>query len=65
MTVDRNKVLLIMARKCLSYEDVAKAYGCSRQRIHNLLDKQQKAYPKTAGKIAAALGVDVTEILAD
>lgn len=64
MTIDKNKVLLILAKKAWSYKDLGRAYGCSKQRACNIVNKRNLR-PKTAGMLARALEVDVTEILAD
>lgn len=64
MKLSIEKVNIAMARRCMSVTDLAKQYGVSRARMHVILN-QQKVTPVCAGRIAAALGVDVTEILAD
>lgn len=64
MTLSRQKINVIMARKCWIVSDLAKSYGCSNQRIYAILNTKRVSNA-TAGKIAAALGVDVTEILED
>ena len=64
MKIDKGKILLMMVRKAWSYEDLIKAYGCSKQRVCNIVNKRNLR-PKTAGMLARALDVDVTEILAN
>lgn len=65
MKINMKKILLIMARKCLSdMEMIKKAqipYGTWCQ------IKSGKCHPKVAtiGKIAKGLGVDVIEIIED
>lgn len=62
MKLSREKINLIMARKNLTVGDLADAYGASVQRIHVIFNSKKVA-PLTAGKMATALGVDVTEII--
>ena len=64
MKLDRNKVNLAMAAKCMTVSELAKVYGVSRARINVILNSQIIT-PVCAGRIAKALGVNVTEILAD
>lgn len=64
MKLDIRKTKIAMARKLWSTSDLAAAYGVSRQRMTNILNSRN-IMPKTAGKIAQALEVEVTEILAD
>ena len=45
-------------------QELAKRAGVSRQRW-NVLTNQKETRPVSAGKIARALGVDVTELLED
>lgn len=62
MELNRGKVELAIARKGYTITQLAKVYGVSPQRIYTILG-QKKVTPATAGRLAAALGVDVTEIL--
>ena len=48
----------------MTITDLAKRYGASRSRIHIIMN-QREVTPLCAGRIANALGVDVTEILED
>ena len=64
MTVDRNKVNLILARRKLDVTSFCISTGFSRNRFYTILNSKNIS-PKTAGKIAEALEVDVTEILED
>lgn len=59
MELDRKKIDICRARKKMS---VAEAYGVSRARMHAILN-QREVTPVTAGRLADALGVDVTEII--
>lgn len=60
----REKIDLVMARKKMSVMGLAEAYGVSRARLNVILNSR-KVTPICAGRVADALGVDVTEILAD
>ena len=64
MKLNTKSVRVVMAQKSLSLTDVAKNYGSTRQRISCILNSVNIT-PRTAGKLASALGVDVTEIIED
>ena len=62
LKIDRDKINVAMARKKMYVTDLAEAYGVSRNRI-NILLNQREVSVVSAGRLAEALGVDVTEIL--
>ena len=62
MKVDRNKLELAMARACMDTADLQVAAGIPRPTLNNAIVGRD-VRPGTAGRIAKALGVDVTEIL--
>ena len=62
MKLNRDKVNIAMARKKMNVTDLAKAYGVSRARMNVILNSQVLT-PVCAGRVAEALGVDVTEII--
>ena len=62
--ISRQKINIAMARKQWTVADLAEAYGVSRARINVILN-QRSVSVVSAGRLAAALGVDVTEILED
>lgn len=64
MKLSREKLDIQIAKNCLTVSELAKNYGVSAQRIRMILNSKQVA-PVTAGKLAKALGCDVTEILED
>ena len=64
MKLDREKINLQLARRCYTITDLAKTYGVSRARINAILNQREVTYV-VAGRMAQALGVDVTEILED
>ena len=61
MRLDKNKLELKRANKCITISQLAKKAGVSNTPIVNC----ENVNPVTAGKIAKALGVSVEEILAD
>lgn len=64
MKLNEEKVRICMARKCFTVSRLASVYGVSRSRISYILNQKQVTQV-VAGRLAAALGVDVTEILED
>lgn len=54
--------MLILAENKLTYSDLSKRSGVSRQQISTIIGRGTCA-PKTAGKLAAGLGVSVAEII--
>lgn len=64
MKVDKKKLEVAMARKCISSEELGVITGISMFTI-NRLKAEQPGRTKTIGLIAKALEVDVTEIIVD
>ena len=64
MKISKDKVTLQLARKCWTVQQLANVYGVSRNRINVLLN-QREVSTVSAGGLAAALGVDITEIMED
>lgn len=62
MTVSKEKVNIILARKQITAAALCETAGFSRNRLYAILNSK-KVSPKTAGRVAEALGVDVTEII--
>lgn len=62
MKLNRDKVDLILARKKMSVAQLSEKYGCSRQSMYTTLNGRRMK-PEVIGRIADALGVDVTEII--
>lgn len=62
MRISRDKINICMARKKMTVQALANAYGVSRTRINVLLN-QREVSTVSAGRMASVLGVDVTEIL--
>lgn len=65
LKLNKKKILVLLARSGKTMTELAKDYGCTQQSISALLLRSDRVKPITAGKIAKALGVDVTEIIED
>lgn len=63
MKVSSKKVQIEMARKLMTINDLSNQSGITRIAIRKILSGVQNPKPKTIGRLAAALGVDVTEII--
>lgn len=64
MKVSKNKVSIAMARKCMNPYDVCSKAKFSYQTYLNIM-RTGNCKIGTLGKLAQALGVDVTEIIED
>lgn len=62
LSVDRRKYELCLARKHLTTTEMASRMNISRQRLAAILN-QRNVSPEVVGRLARALGVDVTEII--
>ena len=62
MELSREKINVALARKKMTIAELAGVYGASRARMNVMLN-QRFVTPMTAGRMAEALGVDVTEII--
>ena len=62
MKVSKEKVDLVRANRCMTITTLAEAYGVSRTRMNMILN-QREVTIVCAGRLAKALGVDVTEII--
>lgn len=62
MKVDRDKLLLAMARECINFIDLADRAQVSRATLHNA-SAGKNVGPDAVGRIARALGVDPAEII--
>ncbi|WP_276797783.1 hypothetical protein [Fusobacterium gonidiaformans] len=65
MKLDKQKFEIAKARKCLRTIDIAKKSGVSIPVLMKIGVENYEMKPITVGKIAKALGVDVTELLED
>ena len=61
MKANRRKLELAMAKACMNTSDLQKAAGMPRPTVNSVIGGR----PGTIGRIAKALGVDVTEIIDD
>ena len=64
MTISDSKFEMAMARQAMTKTSLAEKAGMSRNRLNVVLNSK-KVTPMVVGRIAKALGVDVTEILED
>ena len=64
MKISKSKLNIALARKQWNQRDLRDNAIVSAQTILNL-NNGKSVMPATVGKIAAALGVDVTEIIED
>lgn len=64
MKIDKNKLAIALARKCWNQRTLSDNGQVSSQTLRNV-NAGKEVLPETAGKIARALGVDVTELLTD
>jgi len=64
MKVDRKKLELAMARACMNTRDLQIASELQRPTLNGVLAGRD-VRPGTIGRVAAALKIDVTEILAN
>lgn len=64
MKANRKKLELAMARKCMSTADLTVAAGMKRPTLNNVITGRD-VRPNTFGRVAKALGVDVTDIMED
>lgn len=64
MKISRQKIDICLARQCMNMTALAKKYGVTRSRMSTLIN-QEEVGCVCLGKLAKALNVDVTEIMAD
>lgn len=64
MFLDKTKLTIVMARNNINFSALAKLSHVSRPTL-SAINNGKSCNITTAGKIAKALGVDVTEILED
>jgi len=64
MKVNKNKLYLAMARACMTTADLTEKTGMPRPTLNNII-VGRNAMPANVGRIAKALGCDVTDIMED
>lgn len=62
MKINKHKLLLAMAKKCINAYTLCEWSGMQYATYRRIVSGQN-CKPATAGKVARALGVDVTEII--
>lgn len=62
LTIDDRKFSIALANSGLTIREAAERAGMSRQRFYMVLNSK-RATAQAIGKVARALGVDVTEII--
>ena len=62
MKISANRIEIIMAKRGMTKAALANGCGVSRQNISTII-RRGTCEPKTAGKLAAGLGVEVSEIV--
>lgn len=62
MKIDNHKLDLALARNCWNQRRLREKGMISSQTLRNI-NRGKDILPETAGKIARALGVDITELL--
>jgi len=63
MTINTQRVELMLAERGLTKTDLAARSGISRQNVSTII-RRGTCEPKTVGKLAAGLGVSVADIVA-
>ena len=63
LELDIKKLCIAQANACLSVSELAQRSGITKTWISNLIHGERKASPKTIGRLAKALNVDVDEII--
>ena len=64
LPIDPEKIAICLARAMLSRKEMCQRCGITEANMSTII-KRQRVSPVSAGKIAKALGVDVTEIMPD
>ncbi len=62
MKISANRIETILAERRMTKADLANGCGVSRQNISTII-RRGTCEPKTAGKLAAGLGVAVSDII--
>lgn len=62
MRLNKEKVLVQLAERCMNQMDLAKAYGRKKQYIYMLLSNRP-TNPKVIGRIAKAIGCRAVDII--
>lgn len=65
MVADKYKVQIAMARACMTVNDIAQKADMPFQSVKNVVGGKRSVRPETISRVAKALQVDVTTILAN
>lgn len=65
MNLDINKIKIAQAKACISVNEIVEKTGLGRATVSKILNGVNAPSVKSAGLIAKALNVDVTELLID
>ena len=63
MHINKERLLLIMAKKSMPARELIEKSGLSENTIQRMMHGAARCNPSTAGKIAAALGCDVEDLV--
>lgn len=63
MKINRTKLALALAAKCWTYSDLAVKAALSKNTLYRIANGKNLPTTRTAGKIAKALGIPVSEFL--
>lgn len=63
MKINKQKLQIAMANKCMSTDDLVRLSGVSRISISKYLSGMRNPRPKALGKIAKALDVPVEKLI--
>lgn len=61
LELNRKQIDVVLGNKCMTIEQLAKLYGCSRSRMSVILNSRVVT-PMCAGRLAKALNVKVEQI---
>lgn len=63
MKIDIKKFEIALAKSCMSITELAEASGVDDVTLSRMRNKKQEPRPRTIGKIAKILQVDVIELI--
>ncbi|MBY6836281.1 helix-turn-helix transcriptional regulator [Clostridium botulinum] len=63
MDIDLIKLKIMMAKECLSVNDLVEKSNLGRATVSKIINGKQKPSTKSLGLIAKALNADVTEFI--
>ena len=65
MNIDINKIKIVQANECLSFNELVEKIGLGRATVSKIINGYAKTSVKNLGLIAKALNVQVKELLAE